>query len=151
MLAALVACSLMVSPAFAEEKELPEAAQKDLKKLEGKWKAVKAVTDGEEETPMADAQDVFIEFKGRKLIMNDKEIMHVATMDPSTDPKCMDLKAVVDMGGIRKDTVYEAIYKIDGDTLLLAIHVEGGTNRPAKFESAKGSKVVVVTLKREKN
>ena len=147
---ALVAVLLLVPVADAKEKELTADAKKELTKLEGKWKAVKAVTNGEEETPKAGDQDVAIEFKGRKLLMNGNHIMDVAAIDHSTDPKCLDLKAVVDMGGIRKDTVYEAIYKLDGKTLLLALHVEGGSNRPAKFESAKDSKVVVVTFEREK-
>jgi uncharacterized protein (TIGR03067 family) len=151
MLATLVAFAL-AAPAAPEEKpkELTEAAKKDLKALEGVWKAVKAVTDGNEETPKMGDQDVVLEFKGRKLLVNEKEIMEIAAIDPATDPKCIDLKALADMGGIRKDTVYEAIYKLEKDTLTLALHVEGGSNRPSKFESAAGSKVVVVTLERQK-
>ena len=48
-----------------KEKELTDAAKKDLKALEGVWKAVKAVTDGAEETPKMGDQDVILEFKGR--------------------------------------------------------------------------------------
>ena len=49
MIAALLSLSFVV--ATAEEPKLSEAAQKELKKFEGKWKAVKAVTNGQEETP----------------------------------------------------------------------------------------------------
>lgn len=151
MLATVLVLALSAPGAPEEkEKELTAAAKKDLKALEGVWKAVKAVTDGNEETPKMDNQDVILEFKGRKLLVNEKEIMEIATMDPTTDPKIIDLKALADMGGIRKDTVYEGIYKLDKDTFQLALHVEGGSNRPAKFESAAGSKIVVVTFERQK-
>ena len=52
--------------------------------------------------------------------------------------------------GVTKDTVYESIFKINGDTLTLAIHIGATKQRPTKFESVKDSGVVVVTLKREK-
>jgi uncharacterized protein (TIGR03067 family) len=148
MFAALVTLSL--SAPVAEEPKLTEAAKKDLKALEGKWKAVKAVTNGEEETPMTDGAEVILEFKGRKILLNDKEVLVIATLDPSTDPKILDIKALADMGPLRKDTVLEAIYKLDGDALTLAVYVGEGKKRPEKFESPKDSGVVVVTLKREK-
>src|SRR5262245_42165810 len=119
----LAAIMLLTLSAPADPPKLSEAAEKELKKLEGKWKAVKAVANGNEETPMMDGADVVIEFKGRKLLLNDKEVLEVAALDPSTDPKILDLKALVDMGGLRKDTVLEAIYKLDGDTLMLALHM----------------------------
>jgi uncharacterized protein (TIGR03067 family) len=39
------------------------------------------------------------------------------------------------------------IYRLDGDTLQLC-YSEGGTGRPEKFESRKGTKLVLLTLKR---
>ena len=54
------------------------------------------------------------------------------------------------MGPIAKGTVYEGIYKLDGDTLTMAFYVASGSKRPDKFESAQGSGVVVVTLERQK-
>ena len=58
------------------------------KKFEGKWKAVKAITNGNEETPEMDGQEVLLEFKGRKAVVNGKDFFEIATLDPSTDPKC---------------------------------------------------------------
>jgi uncharacterized protein (TIGR03067 family) len=153
MLATVLALSLVVSvdPPKEKEKELPEAAQKELKKLEGVWKAVKLVREGtEEDSPKMGGDDVVIEFKGRTLLLNGKDFLGVTSVDGSTDPKCIDFKALVDQGAVTKGTVFEGIYKLDGDTLLLALHPEGGTNRPAKFESPKDSKVIVVTFQREK-
>ena len=99
-------------------------------------------------------KEVFVQFKGRKLIVTDDgkemEFFEVATLDPSTTPKLLDLKALVDMGPITKGTVYEAIYKVDGDDLSLAIYFGEGKKRPEKFESAAFSEIAVVKLKREK-
>jgi uncharacterized protein (TIGR03067 family) len=148
MIAAVLSLTFIV--ATADEPKLPEAAQKELKKLEGKWKAVKAVTNGLEETPEMDGQEVVVEFKGRKAVVNGKDFFEIATLDPSTEPKCIDLKSGVDQGQIAKGTVFESIYKFDGDDLVLAIHMGADKKRPAKFESEKDSGVVVVTMKREK-
>src|SRR5436190_190649 len=130
MLAAIVALSLFVPAAAKDkEKELTDAAKKDLKKLEGKWTAEKILVEGKEETP-PDEQRI-VEFKGRKFLFGDKELFDVAGLDPSADPKCLDFKALNDMGEIRKDTVYEGIYKLDGDTLTLALYIGEGRERPA--------------------
>ena len=151
MFAAILALSFAAAPLEEKEKPLPEAAQKDLKKLEGKWKAVKAVVNGNEEN---EGKEIFIEFKGRKVIVTDNgkemEFFEVATLDPSTTPKLLDLKALVDMGPLTKGSVYESIYKVDGDDLSIAIYFGEGKKRPEKFESEKDSMTVVVTFKREK-
>jgi uncharacterized protein (TIGR03067 family) len=149
MIAALLSLSFVM--ATAEEPKLSEAAQKELKKLEGKWKAVKAVTNGMEETPEMDGNEVMVEFKGSKANVNGKEFFLIAALDPSTDPKCIDLKSAVDQGQITKGTVFESIYKLDGEELIIAINIGGDKKRPAKFESEKDSGVVVVTMKKEKN
>jgi uncharacterized protein (TIGR03067 family) len=148
MFAALVVMSFVA--ANAEEPKLSEEGKKELKKLEGKWKAIKAITNGNEETPMKDGEEVVVEFKGPKALVNGKEFFEIASLDPSTDPKCIDLKALMDMGPVAKGTVHEAIYKFDGENLVMAIHIGETKKRPEKFESEKDSKNVVVTLKREK-
>jgi uncharacterized protein (TIGR03067 family) len=148
MFAALLTMSFAV--AAAEEPKLTEAAQKELKKFDGKWKPEKIVANGKEEMLPPEAADMLLEFKARKLLLGEKEMFEVASLDPSTEPKCLDLKALASMGEITKDTVYEAIYKFEGDTLMLAMHIGEAKKRPAKFESEKDSGVVVVTLKREK-
>lgn len=147
MIAMILALSLVVPTADAKEKELSDAAKKELKKLEGGWKATEIIVEGKEETP-PDA-DTVVTFKGRKFLFGDKELFDIANLDPSTDPKCLDFKALADMGEIQKGTVYEGIYKLDGDTLKLALYIGEGQKRPAKFEAPKDSKTVVVTFKRE--
>jgi uncharacterized protein (TIGR03067 family) len=149
MIAAFPALSLAASA--ADEPKLSETAQKELKKFEGKWKAAKVVLNGTTEN---DGKEVFVEFKGRKIIVTadgkEMEFFEVAALDPSVTPKILDLKAQVDMGPLTKGTVYEAIYKLNGDDLSLAIYFGEGKKRPEKFESEKDSNVVVVTFQREK-
>jgi uncharacterized protein (TIGR03067 family) len=148
MIAALL--SLTFAVASADEPKLSEAAQKELKKFEGKWKAVKGTTNGVEETPEIDGAEVIIEFKSGKAIVMGKEFFEFSALDPSTDPKCIDLKSLVQQGPVAKGTVYEGIYKLDGDTLTMAIHIGESRKRPEKFESEKDSGVTVFTMKREK-
>lgn len=151
-MSALVAVLMIVPFASvnAKDKELSAEAKKDLEKLQGKWKATKVTADGNETEPQMDGADVIVEFKKEKFFFAGKEFFDVAALDPSTTPKLIDFKALADMGEIAKGNTYEGIYKLDGDTLELALYVGEGSKRPDKFESAKESKVVVVTFKREK-
>jgi uncharacterized protein (TIGR03067 family) len=148
MFAALAALSFVT--ATADEPKLSDAAEKDLKKFEGEWKIAKVVAGEVEETPMMDGAEVFLEFKGRKMMLGDKEIAAITALDPSTDPKLFDFKGLIDLGQLKKDTVYESIYKFDGDNLILAITMGETRKRPAKFEADKESGTVLITLKREK-
>jgi uncharacterized protein (TIGR03067 family) len=153
MLAALVALALAApaDPPKEKEKEFTEAAKKHLDKLQGVWKAVKGVKDGVEETDApGDGADLLIEFKGRTMLMKGNEFFEITGLDTTTDPKCIDAKTVAAAGPLPKGTVFEGIYKLDGDTLTLAVFEGGGTNRPTKFESTKGSKVILMTFERQK-
>jgi uncharacterized protein (TIGR03067 family) len=150
MLATVTALSLIVAGAEPpKEKELTEAALKELKKFEGKWRVARIIASGTDLSPVDDST-MLIEFKGRKIVFNNKEVMEVATLDAASDPKCIGLKALTDVSTLRKGTVYEFSYKLDGETILLAINPGEGKKRPEKFESPKDSGVVVMTLKREK-
>jgi uncharacterized protein (TIGR03067 family) len=63
------------------------------------------------------------------------------TLDPKQDPPHLDLAAPIQGADVTK-----AIYKLDGDTLIIC-YVQGG-DRPAKVESPTDSNVRMVTLKR---
>lgn len=148
MFTAIAIISLLASSELlnVQDKELPEAAKKELKKFEGKWKPEKLVANGQEEMP-PEGDDMLLEFKARKLLVGNVEFFEIIALDPSTDPKILDLKALADMGPLMKDTVYEAIYKFNGENLLIAVHVGSTKKRPDKLESAKDSEVVFVNLK----
>jgi uncharacterized protein (TIGR03067 family) len=148
----LVVSLVLAAPAAdpPKEMELPVAAQKELKKLEGKWKLVKEVSaDGEREP------EVVVEFKGRKLSLDMKEKKEnfefsVTALDPSTDPKCIDFTVLVEKGPLAKGTVIEAIYKLDGDTLTLVGYAGEGKKRPANFDPPKDEGAGMWVLKRVK-
>ena len=118
------------------------AADKD--KFQGKWKAEKAVRNGEE-APADELTKMRIEFKGNLAIPyeGDKaEDEAEYTLDETKKPKTIDIKPKKG-----EDKMIEGIYEIDGDTLKIAF---GRKSRPAKFESAVGSDVMYIVLKRIK-
>ena len=67
-------------------------------------------------------------------------------LTPAADPKCLDLKIA---HGPFQGTVAEAVYKIDGDTLTIAVCVTG-KQRPSSFDAPKEAGTFLVTLKRIK-
>jgi uncharacterized protein (TIGR03067 family) len=117
-----------------KDKELSADAKKELKKLEGKWKWVKAAIGGKE----AEAnKEAFFVFKGNELTMSagDKtETYHIAALDPTTDPMCVDL---VEKRPGKPDRTLEGVYRIEGDTLQIAHSLPNdGKNRPTRFDKS---------------
>ena len=64
--------------------------------------------------------------------------------DPAKDPVHIDLLPPGGAGG----PAGVGIYKVDGDTLTLCVASGKGAERPARFESPKGSRVMLMTLRR---
>jgi uncharacterized protein (TIGR03067 family) len=156
MLATILTLSLVAS---AEPPKLSETAQKELKHLEGKWKIVKGVTSKGEDEVDPNKIEVFMLFKGIELTVESsnkdrnkekKETLKISAIDPTTDPKCIDLLET--LSGDRGERTVEAIFKIDGDTLLFAMCVpKEGKQRPAGFDKPTDPQTVVWVLKRDKN
>ncbi|HJZ56221.1 MAG TPA: TIGR03067 domain-containing protein [Gemmataceae bacterium] len=147
MTAMIVALSLTAAPADPP-KELSEAAKKELKKFEGKWKAEK-VTSSEGEITPPDGEGM-LEIKDRKILLDGKSFGEITELDPSVDPKCLDFKVLVGKGALSEGTVIETIYKIDGDTLTWAVYLGADKKRPANFDAPKEAGTFVVVLKRVK-
>jgi uncharacterized protein (TIGR03067 family) len=154
MFTALVCLALAAPTDPPKDKELPEAAKKELKKLEGKWKVTKEITsNGENEmAALGRGDEVTVEFKGNKVIIAAKEKFEfeVSTLDGTVDPKILDLKALADKGPITKGSVIEAIYKFDGDTLILVGYAGEGKKRPANFDPPKDEGVGMWVMKKVK-
>jgi len=68
---------------------------------------------------------------------------HKYKLDASKNPAEVDWLVHGD-----KESILKGIYTIDGDTLTVCIEDGYGLNRPTKFESVKGSKTMMWTLKR---
>jgi uncharacterized protein (TIGR03067 family) len=127
-------------PGGAEEKKPDPKA--DAAALKGVWEIVSTTYDGKE-----------MPAKGRTLVFTDKEFTAFSgekqgrtvtfTLDPSTDPKRIDL----DRGG--EDGKAFGIYALDKDELKLC-YAQRGAKRPSAFESKEGQKVFLLVLKRTK-
>ena len=112
-------------------KLLPERAQKELDQLQGKWVAKELGRAGK--TIDVRDQDFVLEIKGDKWIFVGKEKAVFVALDPTTDPKCVDLKSV-EKG--RNGQVDEGIYRVDGETLTICMHQGSEKSRPTKFETS---------------
>jgi uncharacterized protein (TIGR03067 family) len=86
--------------------------------------------------------------KDRKWFFTGVEKAVIASIDPKTDPKCLDLKSV-EKG--RDGAVDEAIFQLDGDTLTICFCQGQGKNRPTTFDKPKEKDTILIVLKRVKD
>jgi uncharacterized protein (TIGR03067 family) len=125
---------------------LGEAARKELKALEGEWVVQRIETkDGKQEP--GDGEQISLIIKGAKWTFGTLEEGEVVALDPSANPKLLDFKSV--RKG-RADKVNEAIYKVDGDTLIICIYQGKDKKRPTSFDKPTEGDTVLWTLKRPK-
>jgi len=119
----------------------PKDAKTDPPKIEGNWVAESYVLGGKDE---GREKGVVFTFADGQLSRGSKvEVSYV--LNPKADPPQIDLTSVRG-----KDAPIPGIYKIDGDTLVLCFPKGGSADRPTKFESPAGSRIVLFTFKREK-
>ena len=126
--------------------ELDAAARKELKALEGDWVVQRIETkDGKQEP--GDGEQISLTIKGAKWTFGTIQSGEVVALDPSTSPKLLDFKSV--RKG-RPDAVNEAIYKVDGDTLIISIYQGKDKKRPTSLDKPTEGDTVLWTLKRSK-
>jgi uncharacterized protein (TIGR03067 family) len=127
-----------------------EAISKELAALEGTWKVVSAVRDGNK---LSDAQIEGIRFTieetGKALVKKGEKVLFEGTIkvDPTKTPKTEDATQVSEGESKGKTTL--SIYEIEGDTLKIC-SAEPGKDRPAEFLSKPGSGHFLRVFKREK-
>jgi hypothetical protein len=66
------------------------------------------------------------------------------------DPKWLDFTVPMGFGVLKKGSIYESIYKRDGETLTWAVYVGRGKNRPLAFNRPTDAGVMVMVLTRAK-
>jgi uncharacterized protein (TIGR03067 family) len=142
--------SLLVGLAIAVGAPTKEKDKKEPAGIVGEWVGEKAMAGGKE-LPIPDGGVGFTFTDDGKVIiregMREKSDTGTYKTDPKKDPAEIDLMPPAE----KKDPPVYGIYKIDGDTMTLAFtRGKPGGGRPAKFESAEGSDVIVITLKRAK-
>jgi uncharacterized protein (TIGR03067 family) len=151
MFTAVVAIGLFVSgqpvqqKADKDENPLSAAAKQELEKLQGKWRVVKLAGKGMEQILTPNDPELIGEFKGRKWIFTGVDKGEIVALDPEKKPKCIDIKRL-EAG--RPDTIDEAIYKIEGDTLTICLYQGKGKNRPADFDIPKVNDIVLAEFQR---
>ncbi|HMF19869.1 MAG TPA: TIGR03067 domain-containing protein [Gemmataceae bacterium] len=110
---------------------LPEAAELAGKVFSDKVrKTIKLVVKGDKYT----------------VTVGDKIDKGTAKLNPSAKPKELD---IIGTDGPNKGRTILAIYERNGDTLRICYDL-GGKNRPTEFKTREGSKLFLVTYKREK-
>jgi RNA polymerase sigma factor (sigma-70 family) len=155
--------------ARAEQEKRPDARKdekprSDKERVQGTWKMVSCVADGEKDE---DFRDVWtVKETTIKAMSPAKEKSGAFTsyirfrLDETTNPKLIDLvegqaddlfdTAKFDKRLDDADQRKEGIYSIAGDTLTICIGRKKG-ERPTTFVSKKGSGYLLIVLKREKN
>jgi uncharacterized protein (TIGR03067 family) len=128
---AIVAVALLAIGADEPRKtELNEAARKELKALEGDWVLQRIETkDGKDE--LADGESFILTIDGTKCTFGTIQEAVIVALDPSANPKLLDLKTV--RKG-REDSVGEAIYKVDKDMLVICIYQGKDKKRPNSLD-----------------
>lgn len=117
-----------------------DAQMEDEKKFEGAWQLVSIEMAGIKQD-LPDAPKFVI--RGGKISIDGKEKLQLK-IDATTMPKILDTTNLDDSKG----QVTEAIYKFDGDTLIICASPAGVKARPTEFTTKEGASHVLVVLKR---
>ena len=116
-------------------------------KIQGTWKILKYVNDGEDETP--ETKDEMLTVKGNhyELKTKDGEYRGDLKLDDSAKPATID--ATLFDTEDKKLGEAIGIYKMDGDDLMICWSEET-KERPSTFASPSGSKLRLIVLKKTK-
>ena len=144
---AALACLLL----FPVPPVLSADAQKELKKIQGKWYAETMVKDGVEMKFRPQRTPYEVEIKGREWNMiNDPMKYVVEAIDTKVEPMHLDLRCVAPK--FKSGHVEEAIFSVtdNGQTLTLAMALSNNPLRPAELNAPKDGGRYVLVLKRVK-
>jgi uncharacterized protein (TIGR03067 family) len=123
------------------------ANAKDADTIEGNWLPATAELAGK---PFPDEvrKTIKLVVKGDKYTATVGKVVDQGTvkLDPRAKPKALD---IVGTDGPNKGRTILAIYERDGDTLRVCYDLSG-KGRPKDFKTSEGTKLYLVTYKREK-
>jgi uncharacterized protein (TIGR03067 family) len=140
----LAALHLGSAPAPLPRPDRAKAAIKqEWKRLDGTWTLTSAVAFGKElslgTTALTLKQGKYASTRGEDVIEEG-----TATVDPTTTPKSLDLRAST---GPYKGKLCRAIYEVRGGAFRVCLRLPGQP-RPKRFESKEGSDDILATFKR---
>jgi uncharacterized protein (TIGR03067 family) len=132
---------------LAAEGPQEDAAQQELKKLQGRWSRVSAVTNGRP-APEETVKQSTLTIAGDKytLKMGDQTRQGTLKLDPTKQPKAID---IISAQGPNKGKSLLGIYELEGDTFRYCV-AEPGKERPTEFASKPGGGHSLFVNKREK-
>jgi uncharacterized protein (TIGR03067 family) len=148
--AAVVTAGVVTSAPADPPRGLSGAAKRELRALEGKWRAVRFLHSDRETVPGADGDPFVVTIAGGKIDFAGVATAEVTDLDPATDPKCLDFTARGESGVLKAGAAYESVYKRDGDTLTWAFYHGRGKSRPAGLGKPTDPGLMVLVLTRVK-
>jgi uncharacterized protein (TIGR03067 family) len=116
----------------------PEAAKKDLKKLQGTWQLSSEIQNGTEQAPEY-IKSITLSFdkKGGWILFKEDRVLYKGStkLDPTKKPKEIDFTLTTD--DENKGREVRGIYELKGDSFRLCWSLEN--DRPTALESKEGS------------
>ncbi len=112
--------------------------KKELEKLQGTWKVIKAEKEGEP-APEDKIKDMKVVISDGKISIGDDKRKEEATftIDSSKKPTEIDI-------AVSKDKKVQGIYKFEVDTLTIIYTLDGKNERPKDFKSGKTNGILVM-------
>ena len=146
MIRSLGICVLLGLPLAADAP--PDAAKKELDKLQGAWAMAELEVNGEK-VPPEKFQATRLEIKADRYIVNTGRSTHETTIkiDATKTPKTIDMTF---QDGDNKGDTAEGIYKLEDDKLTICRPRLPPRERPTEFVTKPGTDRFIVVWKREK-
>lgn len=140
------------SQAKKDEKKPPRSVS-DQDKLQGTWRIVEVIVDGKPARRQNPTEEANMVVQGDKMsivaLPEGKKVKEFRfKIDPAKMPKAIDLSVPTDQA---KGKNGHGIYELEGDRWKLCIPQDANEakDRPRSFKSEAGSRLVLMTLKRE--
>jgi uncharacterized protein (TIGR03067 family) len=130
--------------AGASSDKVEKKPRVDKDAIQGAWKVVKVVEDGEDASDTDNGKT----FRSKALTITAERIVLKGVfemtykLDPASKPRSIDL----DNGGGK---TFDGVYTLEGNTLTICGPLSPGDARPREVASKKGSKTRLLVLKRE--
>jgi uncharacterized protein (TIGR03067 family) len=141
--AMLIVCGFFSFAALANGAD--DASTEDLQRLQGKWRLVERIVDGDKS-----AIKLLWTISGKEIIDGPETgLLAKFEVDAATKPKNIDITFVSKLDPKNMGKTVRGIYEIDGDTLKLCGPMEDEAKvRPTTFESKEGSGVTLLVFER---